>query len=82
MIAHSNVIAQCLQIAQITSADHTKVLAVLPLFHSNPFFPFPDPGGIFLTVSTSHGSCAPDASPTFQEFGSIHAPSIYNAIYA
>ncbi|KAJ5109571.1 hypothetical protein N7532_002216 [Penicillium argentinense] len=33
MIAHSNVIAQSLQVAQITSEDHTKVLAVLPLFH-------------------------------------------------
>lgn len=34
MIAHQNVIAQCLQVEQITPADHKKVLAVLPLFHS------------------------------------------------
>ncbi|OQE29366.1 hypothetical protein PENSTE_c002G00052 [Penicillium steckii] len=33
MIAHSNVIAQCLQVSQLTADDHTKVLAVLPLFH-------------------------------------------------
>ncbi|KAI9808861.1 MAG: hypothetical protein M1827_007184 [Pycnora praestabilis] len=33
MISHQNVIAQCLQIQQITPADHDKVLAVLPLFH-------------------------------------------------
>lgn len=33
MIAHQNVIAQCLQVQQITPSDHKKVLAVLPLFH-------------------------------------------------
>jgi 4-coumarate--CoA ligase len=33
MISHANVIAQCLQIQQITPSDHTKVIAVLPLFH-------------------------------------------------
>ena len=33
MIAHSNVIAQCLQIRQITPPTLRKVLAVLPLFH-------------------------------------------------
>lgn len=33
MIAHQNVIAQCLQIQQITPEDHKKVLAVLPTFH-------------------------------------------------
>jgi 4-coumarate--CoA ligase len=33
MIAHQNVIAQCLQIQQITPPDHKKVLAVLPTFH-------------------------------------------------
>ncbi|KAJ5974933.1 hypothetical protein N7481_008640 [Penicillium waksmanii] len=33
MISHSNVIAQCLQVAQITADNHNKVLAVLPLFH-------------------------------------------------
>ncbi|KAF2101927.1 4-coumarate-CoA ligase 2 [Rhizodiscina lignyota] len=33
MIAHQNVIAQCLQIQQITPESHKKVLAVLPLFH-------------------------------------------------
>lgn len=33
MIAHQNVIAQCLQVQQITPASHNKVLAVLPLFH-------------------------------------------------
>ncbi|TKA57597.1 hypothetical protein B0A49_08412 [Cryomyces minteri] len=33
MIAHQNVIAQCLQIQQITPSDLTRVLAVLPLFH-------------------------------------------------
>lgn len=33
MIAHSNVIAQCLQIQPITPSTLKKVLAVLPLFH-------------------------------------------------
>ncbi|GAB7355392.1 hypothetical protein MBLNU459_g5913t1 [Dothideomycetes sp. NU459] len=33
MIAHQNVIAQCLQVRQITPSDHKRVLAVLPLFH-------------------------------------------------
>jgi 4-coumarate--CoA ligase len=33
MIAHSNVIAQCLQIAPICPPTHRKILAVLPSFH-------------------------------------------------
>jgi len=33
MIAHQNVIAQCLQVLGITPADHKRVLAVLPSFH-------------------------------------------------
>ncbi|KAG9236792.1 CoA ligase [Amylocarpus encephaloides] len=33
MIAHQNVIAQCLQIQQITPSSHKKILAVLPSFH-------------------------------------------------
>ncbi|KAI9875642.1 MAG: hypothetical protein M1830_008154 [Pleopsidium flavum] len=33
MIAHQNVIAQCLQIQQISPPDLQKILAVLPLFH-------------------------------------------------
>jgi 4-coumarate--CoA ligase len=33
MISHSNVIAQCLQIQQITPSNHSRILAVLPLFH-------------------------------------------------
>ncbi len=33
MIAHQNVIAQCLQIQQITPLDIKKILAVLPFFH-------------------------------------------------
>ena len=33
MIAHSNVIAQCLQVYPITPLDLKKVLAVLPSFH-------------------------------------------------
>ena len=33
MISHQNVIAQCLQIQQITPNKHKKVLAVLPSFH-------------------------------------------------
>lgn len=33
MIAHANVIAQCLQIQQITPDDLRRILAVLPLFH-------------------------------------------------
>ena len=33
MISYQNVIAQCLQVAQITLPTYTKALAVLPLFH-------------------------------------------------
>jgi len=33
MISHQNIIAQCLQITQITPTNHRKVLAVLPFFH-------------------------------------------------
>lgn len=33
MIAHSNVIAQCLQVQQITPTELRRILAVLPLFH-------------------------------------------------
>ncbi|KAJ5290777.1 hypothetical protein N7478_000028 [Penicillium angulare] len=33
MISHHNVIAQCLQVTQLTPEEHKKVLAVLPLFH-------------------------------------------------
>jgi acyl-CoA synthetase (AMP-forming)/AMP-acid ligase II len=33
MISHQNVIAQCLQIQQITPETQKKVMAVLPLFH-------------------------------------------------
>lgn len=33
MISHANVIAQCLQVAQITPAHLRRVLACLPLFH-------------------------------------------------
>ncbi|KAI1122973.1 acetyl-CoA synthetase-like protein [Nemania abortiva] len=33
MIAHQNVIAQSIQIEAITTADHKKVLGVLPMFH-------------------------------------------------
>lgn len=34
MIAHHNVIGQCLQVQQVTPEDYKKALAVLPLFHS------------------------------------------------
>lgn len=38
MIAHYNVIAQCLQVKQGLPPDYKKALAVLPLFHSElPF---------------------------------------------
>ncbi|KAK3724517.1 hypothetical protein LTR37_001141 [Vermiconidia calcicola] len=33
MIAHQNVIAQCLQVQRITPPDLTRILAVLPSFH-------------------------------------------------
>jgi 4-coumarate--CoA ligase len=33
MISHQNVIAQSLQVEQLTPADHKKVLGALPLFH-------------------------------------------------
>ena len=34
MIAHSNMIAQCLQVQKITPHDLQKIVAVLPTFHS------------------------------------------------
>jgi 4-coumarate--CoA ligase len=33
MLSHANIIAQCLQVQQITPLDHTKVLAALPFYH-------------------------------------------------
>jgi acyl-CoA synthetase (AMP-forming)/AMP-acid ligase II len=33
MISHANIIAQCLQIQQITPAEHKKILAALPFYH-------------------------------------------------
>ncbi|EOO01377.1 putative 4-coumarate- ligase 2 protein [Phaeoacremonium minimum UCRPA7] len=33
MISHANIIAQCLQIQQITPPDHNKILAALPFYH-------------------------------------------------
>lgn len=33
MISHRNIIAQSLQVQQITTSDHDKVLGVLPFFH-------------------------------------------------
>lgn len=36
MIAHHNVIAQCMQVQQVTPVDYKRALAVLPLFHSEP----------------------------------------------
>ena len=33
MISHANVMAQCLQIQQITPPDHDKILAALPFYH-------------------------------------------------
>ncbi|KAF9894780.1 hypothetical protein FE257_004401 [Aspergillus nanangensis] len=33
MIAHHNVIAQCMQVQQVTAPEHKRSLAVLPLFH-------------------------------------------------
>jgi acyl-CoA synthetase (AMP-forming)/AMP-acid ligase II len=33
MISHANVMAQCLQVQQITPADHDRILAALPFYH-------------------------------------------------
>ncbi|KAF7555605.1 hypothetical protein G7Z17_g2035 [Cylindrodendrum hubeiense] len=33
MISHGNIIAQCLQVQQITPSDHNKMLAALPFYH-------------------------------------------------
>lgn len=33
MISHANVMAQCLQIQQITPPDHDRILAALPFYH-------------------------------------------------
>ncbi|KAJ5733976.1 hypothetical protein N7493_002762 [Penicillium malachiteum] len=33
MISHHNVMAQCLQVTQLTPKDHNRIIAVLPLFH-------------------------------------------------
>ena len=39
MIAHQNMIAQCLQVQAITPPDLQKILAVLPTFHSESLRP-------------------------------------------
>lgn len=39
MISHHNVIAQCMQVQQVTAPDHKRSLAVLPLFHSKTALP-------------------------------------------
>ncbi|KAL8666163.1 MAG: hypothetical protein Q9202_001670 [Teloschistes flavicans] len=33
MIAHSNILAQCMQVQPITASDHDKVLGLLPFYH-------------------------------------------------
>lgn len=33
MISHANIIAQCLQVQQITPQDHDKIVAALPFYH-------------------------------------------------
>ncbi|KAJ8116191.1 hypothetical protein OPT61_g2340 [Boeremia exigua] len=33
MISHGNIIAQCLQVQQITPKDHDKIVAALPFYH-------------------------------------------------
>lgn len=33
MISHGNIMAQCLQIQQITPSDHRRILAALPFYH-------------------------------------------------
>lgn len=33
MVSHANVIAQCLQVQQITPSDHDRILAALPFYH-------------------------------------------------
>ncbi|KAH7127309.1 CoA ligase [Dactylonectria macrodidyma] len=33
MLSHANIIAQCLQVEQITPSDHRKILAALPFYH-------------------------------------------------
>ncbi|KAI3393170.1 hypothetical protein diail_4658 [Diaporthe ilicicola] len=33
MISHANLIAQCLQVQQMTPRNHTKILAALPFYH-------------------------------------------------
>ena len=45
MIAHQNMIAQCLQVQEITPLDLRKIVAVLPTFHSM-FRPFEFMDGI------------------------------------
>lgn len=43
MIAHQNVIAQVLQVQLITPPDLQKILAVLPVFHSQSVLPTSEP---------------------------------------
>lgn len=33
MVSHGNIIAQCLQVQQITPKDHNKIVAALPFYH-------------------------------------------------
>lgn len=77
MIAHQNVIAQCLQVEMLTPSDLMKVIAVLPLFHSTfPAFS----SRILNTDQHSHGSSPPTPPPNLSECRSLHASFLHNAV--
>jgi hypothetical protein len=80
MISHQNVIAQCLQVQQITPANQKKIMAVLPLFHITGLVKSPMYEQHVRHTLTSHidilGSS--DASSSSVKRGSRHASTIHD----
>ena len=71
MISHQNVIAQCLQVQSITPPDLQKIVAVLPLFHSQWF---ESEYYEFISLSlTSHWTGPCPSSSHYNQCRSLHA---------
>ena len=76
MIAHQNMIAQCLQVQLITPPDLQKILAVLPTFHSKLRYR-KSPEKCSKLTSRSHWSCPCPPPPYHHQRGSLHASQIH-----
>ena len=75
MIAHQNVIAQCLQIQLITPPDLQKIMAVLPVFHSRYTCGLLS---IQQLILESH-RLSPCASPShIYQCRGVHAPCVHD----